>query len=119
MKARWILEDPAPELPGIGRAIVASWIPGRYHQITTLSMDGKSDLSRLTESIRTGKSLKDVQQGERYFITQIIKCSKDGISHEDDYLSPIYEKEYETLEKAKEGHRMTVDLFAFGKPLPQ
>jgi hypothetical protein len=118
VKARWVSEDPAPVLPGVGRAIVASWIPGRFHQITTLQISGQSRLARLTEAIASARKLDGVKQGNPFYTTQIIKCSKDGISQEDDYMNPVYEKDYETLDEAKNGHKTIVALFVAGKPLP-
>ena len=115
VKARWVYEDPEPAPRRIGWAVVASWIPGRFHLVFTFEMTGESPLERLTECFRSGKKFKDLQQGRHFFITSIAKCDEKGIVKEKHYMSPIYEKEYETLEDAKNGHRTIVDLFASGK----
>jgi len=118
MKARWVSEAALPCPPGIGRSIVASWIPGVFHQITTLELSGQSPLARLTESIKSGQKWEDVKQGEAFFVTQIIKCNRKGISRDEDYMDPVYERKYERLDDAKNGHKTIVELFASGKPLP-
>jgi hypothetical protein len=33
-------------------------------------------------------------------------------------MNPVYEREYETLEDAKNGHKTILELFASGKALP-
>jgi hypothetical protein len=110
MKARSIVELPPPNPRCIGWAIVASWMPGRFHQITTFQTTGESTLPKLFGEAAPEKPVT---------ITQIIKCNKDGISSEDDYMVPVYEREYETLDAAREGHKITLALFAAGKPLPE
>jgi hypothetical protein len=113
MKARWISENPEPP-GGIGCAVVASWIPGRFHKISTIEFDGSSAMEKLTESLQLGKK---TERGKRFFKTQIAKCDKHGFVG--NWESPVYEREYETLEGAKEGHRIIVALFGAGKPLPR
>jgi hypothetical protein len=113
MKARWIFEDPDPP-GGIGMAIVASWVPGRFHKISTIEFTGESAMEKLTESLRSGKK---AERGRQFFKTQIAKCDKHGFVG-GSWSSPVYQKEYETLEAAKEGHKIIVALFGAGKPLP-
>jgi hypothetical protein len=119
MKARAVWEDPSPSSPAIGRAIVASWMPGRFHHITTLMCGGSAPLARLTESMITGIPFADIREARCRFVTQIIKCDRDGISSEDDYMSPVYEREYDNADAAKEGHKIILDLFAKGRALPK
>lgn len=56
MRVRWVLEF----------AIVASWIPGRFHVVSTIEMDGKSTTAVFTEALRLGKKMEDVKQGRHY-----------------------------------------------------
>jgi len=118
VKARWVSEDPAPNLPGIGRAVVASWIPGRFHLISTIESDGRSLEARFTEALQSGKNLEEVERGRQFFKTQIVRCDKHGDHKPDAWFTPLYEREYQTREEARRGHKTIVALFAAGKPLP-
>jgi hypothetical protein len=111
MRARWVLNDPSPEEPHVGWAIVASWWPTLYHAVSTIRMDPVSPLRRLTRSLTTGKYSSDPLAEE--FVTQVFRCNRDGYIRSFDH--PLYEREYSELEQAKLGHKEVVDLLEQGK----
>lgn len=104
MRARWVSPRPAPDLPIVGQAIVASWWPGRYYSVLTFQLDPTSRLRRLTEQI------SGFPQTEA-FVTNVCRCNKYGLWVED---SPLYERTYETLEEAKAAHEHALRLVSQG-----
>ncbi|HEY0551672.1 MAG TPA: hypothetical protein VGF13_18855 [Verrucomicrobiae bacterium] len=113
MKARWVLRYPSRELPFVGQAVVASWWPGKYYFVSTWRLDSSSPLHRLTQSLKQGVPFTDADVGQERYMTQILKCTKDGISESFD--DPLYEREYSDLSEAKAGHNESVDLLEQGR----
>jgi len=111
MRARWVLNDPSPELPMVGWAIVASWWPTIYHAVSTIQLDSASPLGRLTRSLTTGKYSSDPLLDR--FVTEVFRSNRDGLIKSFDH--PLYEKEYADLLNAKLGHKEVVDLLEQGK----
>lgn len=111
MRARWVLNDPSPELPLVGRAIVASWWPTVYHAVSTVQLDSASALARLTRSLVTGEYSSGPLPDR--FVTQVFRCDRQGWIKSFDH--PLYEMEYADLLKAKPGHKEVVDLLGQGK----
>lgn len=96
MRARWVLHNPSPEPDAIGQAVVASWWPGRFHLVSTVTVN---NVLRKTES----------------FVTQIFQCDSYGVVRGLDFSKPLFEKAYATRKEAELGHKLTVELFAAGK----
>jgi hypothetical protein len=113
MRARWVLHNPSPEIPIIGQARVATWWPGRYYFVSTIQLDSSSPLHRLTESIRQGVPYAEASLGPNTYVTQVFKCTKDGIVRS--FKEPLYEREYSDLSAARAGHKRTVDLLEQGR----
>jgi hypothetical protein len=113
MKARWVSDNPSPDESTIGQTIVASWFPGRFHLVTTIILDGKSPLARLTHSINTGQPFKEIEAAPERFVTQIFRCDQHGFVR--DVFHPVYEREHATREEAKAGHKIVLELFSSGK----
>jgi len=78
MKARWVLHYPAPELPGIGMAIVASWWPGRFYKVSTVQLDSAAPIAELTRSLEQHVPFGQATPAPAKYITQVLKCTKDG-----------------------------------------
>ena len=113
MGARWVLEDPAPQLPIVGQAIVASFWPGKFFSIQTLQLDPSSPLHKLTRSLQLRVSYDDVPPEPPGFVTLIRKCDRHGwLKSLDD--PPLYEREYSNLAQARNGHKETVASFSNG-----
>ncbi len=97
MKARWVFQNPSPGPDAIGQAIVASWWPGRFHLISTVSFNHL------------------IGRRPKSFVTQIFRCDSDGVVHGLDFSKELYSKEHATREEAEIGHKMIVDLFVAGR----
>jgi hypothetical protein len=111
MKKRWVCKQPSPKFPQIGNAIVASWWPGRFHLISTAMFSGKSPLARLTKSLETGRPFAEIDEGHSDFVTQIFRCDENGLVRERDIETPIFEKSHTSLDEAKIGHEMILQMF--------
>jgi len=107
MRRRWISENPSPPLGCVGQAIVADWLPWRYHLVSTIQV-GSSDspLARLTEAI------SEKPQSELY-VTQIFRCDKHGFVR--DVGTVFYEREYSSRSEARNGHAEIVHKFFQGR----
>lgn len=110
MKARWILHNPDPKPPIIGQAIVAAWVPCRFYLVSTIYSDGRSDLARLTESLKTGKAFGEIACGEEGFFTQVFRCDRSGSVRAHDFNRDLYFKSYRTREEAQAGHKLVAEL---------
>jgi hypothetical protein len=108
---RCILDDPSPELPGVGRTVLASVIPWRYYLVQTIGFgfDPPSPLERLTATI----SGEAPEQG---FITQVWPCDRYGCFNPQ---TMWYERQYATLDEARAGHRETVGALLNGRLPPR
>lgn len=110
MRARWVSENPSPEFPVVGQALVASFWPWKYYLVTTTHVEGNDLVERLTRSIETGVRLEEVTVAD-YFETSVLRCSRD-MTHAS---GRVYEGSYPNLEEAKRGHETIVRLLAQGR----
>jgi hypothetical protein len=108
---RCILDDPSPEFPGLGRTVLASWIPWRYYLVQTVGagFDPLSPIEKLTAAI-SGKA------PEPWFTTQVCNCDRMGLYNSEKVW---YEREYATLDEARAGHRETVEALLNGRMPPR
>jgi hypothetical protein len=113
MHARWVLNFPTPELPGIGRAIIASWWPGRYYVVSTVQLDSFSPIAVLTRSLQQKVPFGKASPGPDKFITQVFKSDKDGMVASFD--NPLYEQEYLDILAAQTGHKLVVSSLQQGR----
>ncbi len=107
MPKRWISENPSPELPLVGQATVACWLRWRYYFVSTIQV-GPSDspLAKLTEAI-SGKP--EVES----YVTQVFRCDKIGFVRNMGRI--FYQREYSSLQEAREGHAEVVNLLFLGR----
>src|SRR5205823_13920629 len=80
MRPRWIDDDPNPSPPRIGTTLIARWWPGRYVLVSTICIEGTSDLARLRSSITTGVSYHEAPPLAETFVTQVVACDKYGVA---------------------------------------
>lgn len=113
MRARWVVQNPSPELPIVGQARVASWWPGSYYIVSTIQIDASDPLHRLTETIERMFPHEETTLCPGKYVTQVFKCSKDGIVRS--FNEPLYELEYQELAAARAGHEETVVLLLQGR----
>jgi hypothetical protein len=100
MRARWVSPRPAPELPIVGQAIVATWLPGRYYFVSTIQLD-------LTDPIRRFDRKNLGAAANRGFPYERLSVQQGWMWADN---SPLYERRYETLEEAEAGHVQTLSL---------
>jgi hypothetical protein len=82
-----------------------------YYWLSTIRLDKNSPTFRLAEAIKSNKELKDVQRSAaEAYVTNVYRCNRGGAIRGD----AVYEREYETLADAQEGHRQTLKGLAFG-----
>jgi hypothetical protein len=110
MKARWISEDPSPNLPVVGRAMVAGFWPWKYYMVTTFKEDYDSPAAILDARLR---KIANEELNVPCYITWISPCRRDFTMK--DGTLPIFEAKHSTLEEAKFGHSLILSLFKTGK----
>jgi hypothetical protein len=112
MRARWILENPKPELPTVGDARVASFWPGRFFWIHTFQLDSDDPIYKMTRSFELGVPYTELPKEPHRYLTAICRCDRYGIPKNPS--SPLYEREYRDVEEARKGHKEIVDWFFRG-----
>jgi hypothetical protein len=110
MRARWVSEQPQPEPGTVGRAIIASYWPMTYYWLSTIRLDANSPTLRLAEAIRLNRNYGDVQPTADMYVTNVYRCSRMGAIRG----RPLYEREYESLVEAQNGHREMLEELASG-----
>jgi hypothetical protein len=110
MRARWVSEQPRPEPETIGRAIIASWWPMTYHWLSTIRLDADSP-TLLVEAIRLNRRYEDVQLPTEMYVTNVYRCNRIGVIRG----NPLYERQYENLVEAQQGHRETFEALVAGR----
>ena len=113
MKARWINHTSSPELPVVGRSVIAAYWPGRYYLVLTTQVDPSTPLRIFLRSVALQVPFDNVPHERDFYVTQIFNCNKQG-SHKA-AEKPLYEKEYPTFLEALNGHKKTVDSFLSGQ----
>ncbi len=113
MKARWINHTSSPELPIVGRTVIATFWPGRYYLVLTTQVDSSTPLRVFLRSVALQVPYENVPHERDIYVTQIFNCSKLG-SHKAAEKS-LYEKEYPTFLEALNGHSKTVDSLLDGQ----
>jgi len=108
---RCILDDPSPQPPGVGRTVLAGWIPWRCYLVQTVGagFDPLSPIEGLTAAI-SGKP------PEPWFATQVCNCDRMGLYNPEKVW---YEREYATVDEARAGHRETVEALLNGRMPPR
>jgi hypothetical protein len=102
-------DDPHPTPRRIGTTVIASWWPGQYGVVSTISVEGTSHLARLVSSLESGVPYDEASPLPERFFTQVVACDKHGVARSWD--NPLFEREYATREEAEVGHRDTVTRF--------
>ncbi len=113
MKARWINHTSSPELPVVGRTVIATFWPGRYYLVLTTLVDSSTPLRVFLRSVALQVPYENVPHERDSYVTQIFHCSKQG-SHKT-AEKPLFEKEYLTFLEALNGHKTTIDSLLNGQ----
>lgn len=112
MRTRWINHTPSPELPVVGRSIVATYWPGEYYLVSTTQEDSATPLRMFLRSVALQVPFENVPHEPDLFMTRIFNCNKRGWHKASE--KPLYERQYSTFLEALNGHNETVDLFIKG-----
>ena len=115
MRARWVSPTPSPQLPIVGQAIVASFLPWRFYHVLTVWHDATDPgsltaLARKITAISRGVSPDDLPQE---FTTIVRRCNRDGVSRPSDPF--LFERTYSDISEALKGHNEVLDLLSRGK----
>jgi hypothetical protein len=113
MHTRWINHTSSPELPVVGRTVIATYWPGRYFLVLTTQVDSATPLRIFLRSVALKVAIENVPHERDIFVTQIYNCNKQG-SHKA-AEKPLFEREYFTFLEALNGHKKTVDMFLNGQ----
>ena len=113
MKARWINHTSSPELPVVGRSVIAAFWPGRYYLVLTTQVDTTTPLRVFLRSVALQVPIENVPHERDIYMTQIFFSNKQGKHKAAE--KPLYEKQYSTLLEALNGHKTTVDSFLNGR----
>lgn len=111
MRARWVSEQPRPEPETIGRAIIASWWPMTCDWLSTIRLDADNPTLRLMEAVRMNRPYEDVQVAADMYVTNVYRCNRNGAIRG----KPLYERQYESLVGAQQGHRETLEALDTGR----
>lgn len=117
MRARWVLHNPSPEPTYVGYSIVAGWWPTSYHLVCTLlfaQASSDAPLAALTRKLKD--SLPDRSNEpplEDYYETRVFRCNSDGWTRYTEHV--WFKQQYRDLERARAGHKETVDLLVDGR----
>ena len=117
MKARWASNNPSPSLTIIGETIIAKWWPWKYYKIMTWENDNSSPLALLTKSIEHNIKYEDVISNAVTYVTTIYPCNKSGIINYSKNPAPIYQREYDNLQDARNGHENVIKSMELGHKL--
>jgi hypothetical protein len=113
MRTRWINHTSSPDLPLVGRAVIATYWPGRYYLVLTTQVDSATPLRIFLRSVALKVAFENVPHERDIFMTQIFKCNKQG-SHKATE-KPLYEGEYSTYLDALNGHNKIVESIVNGQ----
>ncbi len=113
MRTRWINHDPSPELPVLGRTVIATYWPGQYYLVSTTLVDSRTPLRKFQRSVALKVSFENVPHEPDVFMTRIFKCDRQGSHRATE--NPLHERQYATLLEAMNGHNETVNLFLKGQ----
>jgi len=94
----------------IGQAIIAGWWPWTYYWVSTVELDRRSVLGKLTRGVRTGVYSEDPLP--EHYVTQVFRCDKEGTVTRMEEV--YYQREYDTRTEAEAGHQSTVSGVADG-----
>jgi hypothetical protein len=113
MRTRWINHTPSPELPNVGRTVIATYWPGQYYLVSTTQVDSSTPLRKFQRSVALKVAFEDVPHEPDIYLTRIFECDRQGSRKASEV--PLYEREYSTFLKALNGHNETVDLLVEGQ----
>ena len=113
MKTRWIHHASAPELPVVGRTVIAAFWPGRYYLVLTTQVDSSTPLRVFMRSMALQVPVENVRHERDTFMTHIFSCNKQGMYKAAE--KPLYEKQHHSFFEALTGHRTTVDSLLEGR----
>jgi hypothetical protein len=82
-----------------------------YYWLSTIRLDADSPTLRLAESIRLNQRYEDVQLPTEMYVTNVYRCTRIG----NICGNPLYERQYENLVEAQQGHRETLEALAAGR----
>ncbi len=80
MKARWINHTSSPELPIVGRTVIATFWPGRYYLVLTTQVDSSTPLRVFLRSVALQVPYENVPHERDIYVTQIFNCKQAGFS---------------------------------------
>jgi hypothetical protein len=82
-----------------------------YYWLSTIRLDADSPTLRLAEAVRLNRRYEDVQLSAEMYVTNVYRCSRVGVIRG----NPLYERQYENLVVAQQGHRETLEALVAGR----